>query len=445
MAPLRPFARRANRLAMRTFVVAAQRALDEFMTHEDSPPDAPRPIRGAWSMAAEGRETMDGAATDQSARIGGPRPRESVLRIKAYKGGEGGGTDRGRTLKLSANENPNGPSPRAADAYRRLSDQLGVYPDGSAAALREAIAAAHGLEPDRIVCGAGSDELIGLLCQSFAAPGEEVLHTAFGFAMYRIYALGVGAEPVAAPEAGLTADIDAILDNVTPRTRVVFLANPNNPTGTYISGSEMARLADKLPGDVVLAIDGAYEEYMREPDHTPGVAFARERPNVVTTRTFSKIHGLAALRLGWMYGPPTIVDALNRVRGPFNVTAPAIAAGAAAIQDADYVEACALQNEVWRDWLTKKLNALGFETPRSWGNFVLPAFDPEGPASAAAADAFLRARGIYARRMESYGLPNRLRITVGAPAQNAALIEAFTAFRDGEEPVASSSGLTSRA
>lgn len=353
-----------------------------------------------------------------------------IYDIDAYQGGQSKLAGVDHVLKLSSNENPMGPSPRALEAFRRAADQLGAYPDGSATQLREALAGAHGLDADRIVCGAGSDELISLICQCFAGPGDEVIHTARGFAMYRISALAAGATPVAAAERGLTADPEALSRAVTPRTRVLFLANPNNPTGTYLNRDALTALADALPSHVLLVIDGAYAEYMRRADFDDGFALATERPNVAVTRTFSKIHGLAALRLGWMYGAPTVVDPINRVRGPFNVSAPALAAGAAAVADVAFVDACAIQNEVWRDWLTKELRSLGIETEESFGNFVLPRFGERGPTSAAAADGFLRSRGIIVRRMESYGMPDRLRITVGSSSDNVAVAKALHGFLD---------------
>lgn len=376
---------------------------------------------GASRKALVGEGRRAGATADS------PSPRPSVLRISAYQGGQSGDASQ-RAIKLSANENPIGPSPLAVDAYRRAADRLGVYPDGAAAALRDAIAAAHALDPTRIVCGSGSDELISLICAAFAGPGAEVLHTSHAFAMYRISALASGAEPVAVRENGLTADVNAILSAVTPRTRVVFLANPNNPTGTYLPATEIERLATALPPDVLLVLDGAYAEYMRVPDYADGLSLVDAFRNVVSTRTFSKIHGLAALRLGWMYAPEPIVDAINRVRGPFNVSSPALLAGVAAVSDIDYVQSCMLQNEVWRDWLTKRLNELGAPTPPSFGNFVLPEFGETGPCSAAAVDSFLRTQGLFVRRMESYGLPGHLRITVGAATQCDALIDALSDF-----------------
>ncbi|HUF56139.1 MAG TPA: histidinol-phosphate transaminase [Thermohalobaculum sp.] len=341
------------------------------------------------------------------------------MAIAPYQGGAATVPGVNRAIKLSSNENPFGPSPRAREAYLKAADGLALYPDGGALALRRAIAAAHGLTPERIVCGAGSDELIALLAKAYAGPGDEVLYSAHGFLMYRLSALAAGATPVAAPERGLTADVDALIGCLTERTRLVFLANPNNPTGTMLPGDELARLADALPGPALLVIDAAYAEYVRGYDG--GAALAGARENVVMLRTFSKIHGLAALRLGWAFGPPHVIDVLNRVRGPFNVSAPALAAGAEAVRDRDYVEHSAVTNEVWRDWLTKELCAAGFGVQPSDGNFLL--VDTGGRAEAV--DRHLARRGLIVRRMEGYGLPGHLRITIGDEAACRAVAEAM--------------------
>ncbi len=348
------------------------------------------------------------------------RPRAGILEIAPYVGGASAIAGANRAIKLSSNENPLGPSPAARAAYAAEADRLALYPDGGHGALREAIAAAHGLEAERIVCGNGSDELIALLCKAYAGEGDEVLHSAHGFLMYRLSALAAGATPVAVPERALAADIDALIARLGPRTRLVFLANPNNPTGTLLSADGIARLADALPPAALLVLDAAYAEYVRAPGYDGGIALARARENVVMTRTFSKIHGLAALRLGWAYGPAHVIDVLNRVRGPFNVTAPALAAGRAAIADGDWVEQCRVTNELWRDWLAREIRATGFGVTESHANFLL--VDTAGRAEAV--DAHLRGHGLVVRRMESYGLSGHLRITVGDEAACRAVAEA---------------------
>jgi histidinol-phosphate aminotransferase len=279
------------------------------------------------------------------------------------------------------------------------------------------------------VCGAGSDEIIALLTKAYAGPGDEVLHSRHGFLMYSLSAQAAGATPVAAPETELTADVDALLSACTPRTRLVFLANPNNPTGTLLPQAEVARLAEGLPPQALLVLDAAYAEYVSAPGYDPGTALVEARDNVVMTRTFSKIHGLAALRLGWAYGPGHVIDVLNRVRGPFNVSAPALAAGAASVADRAYLSRAAVLNEVWRDWLAKRLAEAGVPCTPSHGNFLLAHFGATGPASAAEADAWLKTRGIIVRRMEGYGLPAHLRISVGDEEACRAVAEAIAAFR----------------
>lgn len=352
-----------------------------------------------------------------------PEPRPGVMDVAPYVGGshEVAGVD--RVIVLSANENPLGPSDLTKDAYRAAAESLHRYPDGGAEDLRRAIGQRFGLEPERIVCGAGSDELISLLVRAYAGPGDEVLQSQYGFLMYAISAKTAGATPVLAPETNLTADVDALLAHVTERTRVLFLANPNNPTGSYLPSSEMRRLREGLRDDVILAIDAAYAEYVDRADYEAGAELATDYDNVVMLRTFSKIFGLAALRLGWAYGPPAIVDVLNRMRGPFNTTAPAQAAGIAAVGDDDHVQASRAHNSRWVAWLTQQIGGLGLEVPPSAGNFVLVRFSDK--AKADAAFRFLWSRGIIARPMGAYGLPESIRITVGLEDENRALIEAL--------------------
>src|SRR6476660_7017138 len=262
-----------------------------------------------------------------------PQPRPGVLDIEPYVPGKSSAPGVAKVFKLSSNETPLGPSPYAIEAYKKVAAHLEDYPDGAASALREAIGRAFGLDPGRIVCGAGSDDLLNLLARAYLADGDEAIHTTHGFLVYPIATRGTGATPVVAPETAYMANVDAILACVTRKTKVVFLANPNNPTGTYVSFDEVKRLHRSLPPQVLLVLDAAYAEYVRRNDYESGIELVATSENVVMTRTFSKIHGLAALRLGWMVGPPHVVAAINRIRGPFNVNGPAIAAGIAAIED----------------------------------------------------------------------------------------------------------------
>jgi len=288
-----------------------------------------------------------------------PQPRPGVLSIQAYVPGKSSAPGVAKIFKLSSNETPLGPSPRALDAYRKVGEHLEDYPDGSASQLREAIGRAFGLDPARIVCGAGSDDLLNLLARAYLADGDEAIHTTHGFLVYPIATLGTGATPVVAAETHYTADVDTILAAVTPKTKVVFLANPNNPTGTYVPFDEVKRLHRGLPPHVLLVIDAAYSEYVRRNDYESGIELVATSENVVMCRTFSKIHGLAALRLGWMYGPARVVDAVNRIRGTFNVNSPAIAAGIAAIEDTAHQERSREHNTRWLAWLTEEIGRLG--------------------------------------------------------------------------------------
>lgn len=357
-----------------------------------------------------------------------PRPQPGILDIAPYVPGDSKAEEARRVIKLSSNESPLGPSPKAKAAYAALADQLHRYPDGAAADLRAALAEHYGLDADRIVCGAGSDELINLLIHAYAGPGDEVLYSAHGFLMYPISALSAGATPVKAPEPRYVADVDALLSCVTPRTAMVFLANPNNPTGTYVSADEVRRLRAGLPERVLLVIDAAYAEYVVRNDYSPGIELVDAGENVVMTRTFSKIYGLAALRLGWAYCPKAVAEVLNRVRGPFNVNLPAQAAGVAALRDVAHTDAARTHNDVWLPWLTAELARLGLETLPSVGNFVSARFPGEGPRSASEAFAFLKRRGILPRPIAAYGMGDFLRFTVGLEQENRAVVAALEEF-----------------
>ena len=356
-----------------------------------------------------------------------PRPRPGILDITAYVGGDSGAPGADPTIKLSSNESALGPSPAAIAAYKAASGELHRYPDGACATLRRAIGERWGLDAARIVCGSGSDELLALLIRNYAGPGDEVLYSEYGFLMYRISTLAAGATPVVAPETDYACDVTAILGKVSPRTRLVMVANPNNPTGTFLRRDEMRRLHAGLPPGVVLVIDAAYAEFIDDPDYEPGVELVDANENVVMTRTFSKLYGLAALRLGWCYGPPEIIDALNRVRPPFNVTAPAQAAGAAAVADVAHEDAARRHNQLWRAWLAGELTGLGLFVVPGVTNFVLARFG-NGAGSAAMAGQFLKDRGILVRGMEGYGLPECLRISVGLEDENRAVVGGLAEF-----------------
>lgn len=359
-----------------------------------------------------------------------PAPKPGVMDIAPYVPGKDSAPGVAKVYKLSANETPLGPSPLVAGAMAHALEHPEIYPDGGATKLRAAIAARHGLNAANIVCGNGSDELLGLLCQTYLAPGDEAIVTEHGFLVYKIQITAAGATPVTVPETDLRADVDAILAAVTERTRLVFIANPNNPTGTYLPADELRRLQAGLPGNVLLVIDAAYAEYVRRNDYEAGIELVSGSENVVMTRTFSKIYGLAGLRVGWMYAPLAVADAVNRVRGPFNLNAVAIEAGAAAIADRDHVDRAVAYNLRWIERLTTEIEALGLGVTPSVGNFILIHFGEEPGRSAAQADDFLAARGLVLRRVTAYGFPDALRMSVGSEEANEAVIAALKEFLD---------------
>jgi histidinol-phosphate aminotransferase len=357
-----------------------------------------------------------------------PQPRPGVLDISAYVPGKSTAPGAVRVFKLSSNETPLGPSPKAVAAYRDAAGHLQDYPEGTARKLREAIGRVFGLDPARIVCGAGSDDLLNLLAHAYLAPGDEAIYTKHGFSIYPIFTMAAGGKPVVAAEKNYTADVDAILAAVTERTRIVFIANPNNPTGTYVPFDEIRRLHSALPPHVLLVLDAAYAEYVNRNDYESGFELVATTENTVMTRTFSKIHGLAALRLGWMYGPAPIVDAVNRIRGPFNVNTPAMLAGIAAIEDAGHIEMSRAHNARWLPWLTDEIGKLGLEVTPSVTNFILIHFPTAKGRTAEDANAFLLSRGLILRQVGAYHLPNALRLTVGTEEANRLVVQALAEF-----------------
>src|SRR5271166_6406430 len=365
-----------------------------------------------------------------SAAILRPQPRPEILAIEAYVPGKSRVAGVSKIHKLSSNESPLGPSPKAVEAFRRSASDLALYPDGSASALRETIGLRFGLEPSRIICGNGSDELLALLAHAFLRPGDEGLYSEYGFLEYPICIRAAGGVPVIGKEIDKAANVDAMLARVSGRTKIVFLANPNNPTGTYLSFAEVKRLQAALPPDCLLVIDAAYAEYVQRNDYAAGIELAATCENVVMTRTFSKIHGLANLRIGWAYGPPDVLDAVNRIRGPFNINGPALAAGVASLADTAHIELALEHNGRWLPWLAHQIAALGVAVTPSVGNFLLLRF--EGAAAAKRADQFLSARGFILRAVAAYGLPDCLRLTVGGEEANQGVVVALAEFMRGE-------------
>jgi len=353
-------------------------------------------------------------------------PRPGIMKIAPYVPGKDSIEGKETIAKLSSNEGALGPSPKAMAAYAKAASELHRYPDGDTAKLRAALGRHYGLDPARIVCGAGSDEILNLLVRAYCGPGDELLYSQYGFLMYAINALGVGATPVAAPARDYGSDIDAMLAAVTDKTRIVCLANPNNPTGTYVTKDDVRRLHAGLPKNVLLIIDAAYAEYVSRNDYDSGVELVDQAENVVMTRTFSKIYGLGGLRLGWMYGPAGIVDVMSRLRQPFNVNSAAQIAGIAALDDIAHTDASRTNNDIWLPWLSAELTKLGLEPVPSVGNFLLVGFGSK--ERAVAANDWMMNDGLIPRLVAGYGLPAHLRITVGTEPEVKAVQASLARF-----------------
>ena len=352
-------------------------------------------------------------------------PQPGILDIALYQGGASHIPGVASPVKLSSNENPWGPSEAAKAALRAAGERMHRYPSTDHAALRQAIGEVHGLDPDRVICGAGSDEILSMLCYAYAGPGDEVIHTTHGFAMYPIQARAAGAMPVEVAERDRTVDVDAVLSRAGGRTRIVFVTNPGNPTGTLLGSEALARLAASLPPQALLVLDGAYAEFAEGYDG--GASLVEARQNVVMTRTFSKLYGLGGLRVGWAYGPRAVIDVLNRIRGPFNLGLPQLEAAEAALRDRQHAEFCRSETVRLRSWLTGELREAGLAVDDSHANFVLPRF--ASAEEAAAAEAHLRACGLIVRKVGGYGLPAALRISIGDEDACRRVAEAIRAFR----------------
>ena len=360
-----------------------------------------------------------------------PRPKAGILDIAPYVGGKAKAEGFSHPLKLSSNENILGCSSAARDAYLGAADRLHLYPDGRCEALRAAVAAKYALEPDRLIFGCGSDELFTLLCQVYCEPGDNVVQGQYGFLAYRIAARAAQAQVRFAPEPQFKLDVDEVLRQVDARTRVVFVANPANPTGTWNTRAEIARLQKALPPTAILCLDGAYAEFVDDGDWCDGLQLARGSANVMATRTFSKGYGLAALRVGWGYAPAAVIDALDRIRAPFNVNLPAQAAALAALGDDDFLRRSRALIREERPRLAEGLEALGLITVPSQANFTLARFPAEPGRTAAEAEAALAAQGVLLRGLTGYGVPDGLRITVGLPEHNRRVLDLLDGFLRG--------------
>ncbi len=358
-----------------------------------------------------------------------PVARAEIFSVASYVGGESKLAGFEKPIKLSSNEGAFGPPPGAIKAIAEAASSMHRYPDGGSHKLRQAIGAKFGLDPERIVCTNGSDEVIALLIQSYGGPGTELIMSAHGFAIYEIAGKLAGCTILKAAETDLTTDVDAILALVSPATRMVFIANPNNPTGTMLAQGEVERLRASLPGDVLLVLDAAYAEYVDRADYDAGVKLVDAGENTVMTRTFSKIFGMGGARLGWCYAPPSVIDVLNRTRPPFNVNGFASAAGIAALEEPGWLEKNRAHNSAERRRLAERLTQSGLKVVPSEANFILVDFTTTAHASAA--DAYLRQHGIIARQVKSYGLPHCLRITIGTAAECSRVAEVLAEFSHG--------------
>lgn len=365
-----------------------------------------------------------------------PEPRPGILDITPYKPGKAGAEGVAHPVKLSANENILGCSPAAREAFVAAAMSLEIYPDGRGGPLRAALAERYRIEPERIILGCGTDEIFALLNQTYLQAGDNIIQGQYGFGAYAIGARANEGEVRFAPEANYRIDVDAMLSLVDERTRLVFIANPANPTGTFIPMREVERLHDRLPANVLLVLDGAYAEFCSDPTFSDGLDLARGAANVVVTHTFSKIHGLAALRVGWAYAPAAVADAVDRIRLPFNTSTAGQAAAIAALADEDFQARSLAHVEQWRPWLTQQLGGLGLEVVPSAANFVLVGFPPSDGRIAAEAEAYLARRGLIVRGVAGYGLPDHLRLTIGLEAHNRGLVEALGDFLAARGPAA---------
>ncbi len=355
------------------------------------------------------------------------KAKAGILEISPYIGGEAGLKDKDNIYKLSSNEAALGPSPQAIKAIQQAAQNIHRYPEGSAYHLRQALEEKFNLDKQKIICGNGSDEILTLLMQAFAGAGDEIIYSKHGFLMYSITALAMGAQPIAADEKNYTTDVDAILNCVTSRTKIVFIANPNNPTGTYLPNLELKRLRENLRPDILLVIDAAYAEFVTQDDYDAGTQLVDTYDNVVMTRTFSKAFGLGGIRLGWCYAPLEIIDILNRIRGPFNVNHLALAAGVAALKDEEHLQKTLTHTLYWRKKMTEELRHIGLEVLESQGNFILVRFKDENQANNE--DNALKEKGLIVRKMTAYHLSEALRITIGNAFENQAVLDVLNKFK----------------
>lgn len=355
-----------------------------------------------------------------------PQPKPGILDIAPYVGGKSKLDGNANPIKLSSNENAFGCAPSAREAYEAAKGQLFRYPDGHANLLRAAVAAHHNLEPERLLFGNGSDEVFALLNQTYLSPGDSVISGQYGFLAYRISALACEARLIMVPEPERQLEVEAILSHLDDRTRLVYVSNPANPTGTCLSPDEVARLHAGLPSHVILVIDEAYAEFAAAPEWGTALDLARAAQNLVVTRTFSKIYGLAGLRVGFGYAPRAVVEAIDRICLPFNLNLPAQFAAVAALDDQDHVERSRLQVETWRPRLVQTVRGMGLDIHAGQGNFVL--IDFGSVERAVLANQHLMKHGVIVRHLAAYDLPQALRVTIGQDPEMAIFLEVLGQF-----------------
>jgi histidinol-phosphate aminotransferase len=378
---------------------------------------------------ASARREGIGKPTERPADRGNPTmewlaPRPGIAQISQHRHVSRAGAD-GRLVDLSMSTNALGPSPRAVAAYRQAAATIHRYPDANQSDLRRAIANRHGLDPARIVCSNGSDEMIRLVVQAYAGPGDEVILHRHAYRGFMQAVLAAGAVPVVAAERDLCVDVETMAELATDRTRVVLLANPNNPTGSYVSEDAVRRLRVELPPRALLVIDAAYGDYVQRQNYTAGIELVEDHDDVLMVRTFSKLHGLAGLRVGWAYGSATVAEAIDRIRPAYDVSLPAQAAAAAAVEDEGHAAATLAHTDVWRAWLTAEMASLGLRVYPSVCNFLLVRVPPDPNLGVGALTEHLDRRNIAVRTLADHGLPDCLRVTIGAEDENRALIGAL--------------------
>ncbi len=352
-----------------------------------------------------------------------PVPKKPLTRLEKYVPGRHKVEGVANAIKLSANEAALGASPSALRAYKRVAKSLAAYPDGACVALKKAIADYHDVPEEQIICGGGSDDILHLLAQSYLSEGDEAIYSQYGFLIYPIFIQAACATPVKVKEKGFRVDCEAVLAAINDKTRIIFLANPNNPTGTALSKEELVAFHAKIPPHILLVLDGAYAEYAPPEKYSDGAGLVSQYENVVILRTFSKAYGLAGLRVGWAYAPPEIANVLNRIRSPFNVSTPAQMAAIAALKDDAFLQKNIRHNEKYLRFLSEEITALGFEVTPSWANFLLIHFK-----DAAKADAYFSQKGLILRALTAYGLPKALRLSVGSSSANKKFVRVLKEF-----------------